>query len=254
MLNDVILLLCLLLQGVFMAYFNRDYKTLSLGDMEYLNSGACAEVLYNGDIIFKRYYPETLSECKLDAKMFDMLKTIDNPHFIKLLDIYQDCNFNEMVKHFIGLLPFAVDAYTAKYYSDNSIDVLLESKDYILENFRELELLFNIFTENRICVCDLKRDNSIIGKQGIVVIDPDLFYIASYPIENISRVNKERLLAFFRNIIYHFLVKHKENYIKNRMILDSILVNFYVDSDTDVTSELSNKMKQIKRPIEIFKR
>lgn len=130
-----------------MAYFNRNYQRLKLDDMKYLNSGGCAKVLYDGDIIFKEYYSETILNCRLNVKMFDILKNIKNPHFVELIDIYSDFDFIELFKNIVKILPFIVDAYTAKYYSDNSTNVLLEHKDYILENFRELEMLFKIFTE-----------------------------------------------------------------------------------------------------------
>ena len=160
-----------------MSYYNRNHKKLKVNALEYLNSGECAKILCNKDIVLKEYYSETILNSRLNGKMFDILKNISNPHFIELFDIYSCFDFIELLENKIGILPFIVDAYTAKYYSDNSVNVLLEHKDYILDNFRELELLFKIFSENMICTDDIKRDNTVIGKDGIVIIDPDLFYI-----------------------------------------------------------------------------
>ena len=236
-----------------MAFYTRDRRNFVSNYMDYLDFGSCADVFYDGDIIFKKYYPQTLNDCRLSVEMFDILKTIDNPHFIELLDIYHDYNFIEKLKSIIGLLPFSVDAYTAKYYSDNSIDVLLEPKDYILENFRELELLISIFNENGICVRDLKRANTIIGKQGIVVIDPDLFYISSSSVEEISKLNRNWLLGLLRDIVYHSLL-NKANCKENTNFLDLELFNFGVTGYTDITDYLSKKMKYIKKPLELFKK
>lgn len=64
------------------------------------------------------------------------LKNINNPHFIELFDLYSDFNYIELIKNKVGILPFVVDAYTARYYPDNSVNVLLEHKDYILDNLK----------------------------------------------------------------------------------------------------------------------
>ena len=184
-----------------MSYYNRNYKKIKLSAMEYLNSGECAKVFYNKEIIFKEYYSKTRLNCRLSEKMFDILKKINNPHFIELFDIYSDFDFIELLKNKLKILPFIVDAYTAKYYPDDSINVLFEHKDYILDNFKELEVLFRIFSENMICTDDIKKDNTVISKDGIVIIDPDLFYTMQSSREFISALNKKKLLNLFRSIL-----------------------------------------------------
>ena len=37
-----------------MSYYDRNYKKLKLNDMEYLNSGECAKILYNKEMILKK--------------------------------------------------------------------------------------------------------------------------------------------------------------------------------------------------------
>lgn len=234
-------------------YYNRNYKKLKLNNMEYLNNGGCAEVLHNEEIIFKEYYYETSHNYRLDEKMFDILKNIHNSHFIELFDIYSDFNFAELLKNKIGMLPFTVDAYTAKYYPDNSVNALLENKDYLLDNFKELEILFKIFSENMICTADIKKDNTVIGKDGIVIIDPDLFYTMEFGKELISTLNKKNLLYLFRSIFINSL-KGKPNYDRMVTYIDSELVNIKVTDTTDVTQEISKKLRYVKRPIELVKK
>lgn len=234
-------------------YYNRNYKKLKLNNMEYLNNGGCAEVLHNEEIIFKEYYYETSHNYRLDEKMFDILKNIHNSHFIELFDIYSDFNFTELLKNKIGMLPFTVDAYTAKYYPDNSVNALLENKDYLLDNFKELEILFKTFSENMICTADIKKDNTVIGKDGIVIIDPDLFYTMEFGKELISTLNKKNLLYLFRSIFINSL-KGKPNYDRMVTYIDSELVNIKVTDTTDVTQEISKKLRYVKRPIELVKR
>ena len=236
-----------------MSYYDRNYKKLKLNDMEYLNSGECAKILYNKEMILKKYYYSTELNYRLSEKMFDLLKNINNPHFIELIDIYSDFNFIELLKNKMGILSFFVDAYTAKYYPDNSINVLLEHKDFILDNIKELEVLFRTFSENMICTDDIKRDNTVIGKDGIVIIDPDLFYTMESSKEFISILNKKNLLKLFRDIFINS-VENKSNYVNIINFIDNELVNFEVTYNTDVAYEISKKLKYIKKPIELFRR
>lgn len=236
-----------------MSYYNRNHKKLRLTAMEYLNSGDCAKISHNKDIIFKEYYSETVLNCRLNERMFDILKNISNPHFIELFDIYSDFNFIELLENEIGIIPFIVDAYTAKYYSDNSVNVLFEHRDYILDNFGELEALFKIFSENMICTDDVKRDNTIIGKDGIVIIDPDLFYTMESSKEFILALNKMKLQHLLKSIFINS-VKNEPNYENNITFIVNELVNFKVTDDTDVAYEISKKLKYVKQPIELFRR
>lgn len=236
-----------------MSYYDRNYKKLKLNDMEYLNSGECAKILYNKEMILKKYYYSTELNYRLSEKMFDLLKNINNPHFIELIDIYSDFNFIELLKNKMGILSFFVDAYTAKYYPDNSINVLLEHKDFILDNIKELEVLFRTFSENMICTDDIKRDNTVIGKDDIVIIDPDLFYTIESSKEFISILNKKNLLKLFRDIFINS-VENKSNYVNIINFIDNELVNFEVTYNTDVAYEISKKLKYIKKPIELFRR
>lgn len=236
-----------------MAYYNRNHKKFKINDIEYLNSGECAKVLYNKDIIFKEYYSETYHHCRINEKMFDILKNVNNPHFIELYDIYCDFDFIELLENKIGILPFVVDAYTAKYYPDDSVNVLYEHKDYILDNFMELENLFDIFTKNMICTDDIKKENTVISKESIIIIDPDLFYTMEKSKESISALNKKKLLNLFRSILLNSL-ENEPNHGKIITYIDNELANIEVTNNTDVTYEISKKLKYSKKPIELFKR
>lgn len=236
-----------------MAYYNRNYKRLNLKsrDMKYLTSGECAKILYNNDIIFKEYFSDTILNCRLNPKMFDILKKIDNPHFIKLFDIYSDFDLLELIENKMKLIPFITDAYTAKYYSDDSINALLEPKDYILDNFRELEILFDIFTGNMIIADDVKRKNVLLSHNGIIIIDPDTFYTMEASKTFIATENKKKLLNLLRSIFID-AVKNQPHYGKKITWIDTELVDINITENTDVTYEISKKLKYVKNPIEIL--
>lgn len=142
-----------------MAYYNRNNKKLHINEnaFKYLNCGECAKIKHNDNMILKEYFSNTMLNCRLTPQLFDILKTINNPHFIELYDLYTDYSFIELLKSKLSLQTFYPDAYTAKYYKENTTDPLCEPIDYLLDNFNELEHLFEIFTTNEIITSDVKR-------------------------------------------------------------------------------------------------
>ena len=157
-----------------------------------------------------------------------------------------------MLKNKFGISPFSIDAYTAKYYPDDSVNVLFEHKDYILDNFKELENLFKIFSENMICTDDVKRKNSVIGKNGIIIIDPDLFYTVKSP-KGVSKLNNKNLLKLFRDILINSF-ELGPDYEKNKTFVDSKIVNIKVTANTDITYEISKKLRYVRKPVELFRK
>lgn len=236
-----------------MAYYNRSYQKLKLNNMKYLNHGECAKVLCNEEIVLKKYYSETSLHFRLNEEMFDIFKSINNNHFIELFEIYSNFNFFELYMNKAGILSFIVDAYTSRYYPDDSVNVLFEQKDYILDNFRELELLFEIFTENMICADDVKRDNTIMSKNSIIIIDPDLFYITETSKDFLSELNKRKLLNLFENILIKSVI-NEPDYVKYKTFIENKFDSIEVTDKTDITYEISKKLKKIKKPIELFNR
>ena len=218
--------------------------------MKYLSQCDCGEVSYNDEIILKEYFGFINNSYRIKEKVFDILKSIDDKHLIELYDIYTAKN---KIKIFFGKLlqcQFKVDCYTAKYYSDNSVNALNEPKEYLLENLFELQKLFNILMENNICTKDVKRANTIIGKEGIVIIDPDLFYIPKEK-ENVALINQLNLLNLFKSICLASIDTKRD--------LDSILkylekevLDFNLTEKTDISYEISKKLKYRKCPKDIF--
>lgn len=233
-----------------MDYYNRNFQKLELENMKYLSQGDCGEVSYNDEIILKEYFGFINNSYRIKEEIFDILKSIDDKHLIELYDIYTAKN---KIKIFFGKLlqcQFKVDCYTAKYYSDNSVNALNEPKEYLLENLFELQKLFNILTENNICTKDVKRTNTIIGKEGIVIIDPDLFYIPNEK-ENVALINQLNLLNLFKSICLASIDTKRD--------LDSILkylekevLDFNLTEKTDISYEISKKLKYRRCPKDIF--
>lgn len=233
-----------------MVYYDRSLKKININDTEYLNCGECAKIFYNKDIVFKEYFSDAPLDCRLTPKRFDILKDVNNSHFIKLLNIYSSMNLFELLEYKVKVLDFITDAYTTKYYDDDKVDALYVQTDYIMDNLRELELLFDDFTDNGIVTDDIKRKNAILSPKGIVIIDPDSFYMSTEPTDLISIKNKLNLLDLIRSICVDSMIE--KSIIDDRLSKIMELVDIKVDRTTDVTHEVSKKLKHFKRPIEYF--
>ena len=159
-----------------MFYFSRNKEIFKI-DKEYerLSSGECGEVYTNEKNIFKVYFKDTLDEFRLDEEIFEFMKQIDSQNLMKIYEIYTKAS----LKNAFGILTqyndFQIDAYLAKYYKKDDINVLFKHKDYLLESLKEIEKLFAYFTEYLIFIDDIKFENSICTENEIVIIDPDCF-------------------------------------------------------------------------------
>lgn len=232
-----------------MGHYNRSHEIFDLekGDMQYLNHGSCANVYYNQDIIFKEYFPKTPIGCRISEEMFDILKTIIHPCFLNLFDIYGDFRFSESIKQEV----FQVNSYTGKYYQDDYVNVLEECKDYILDNFRQLEKLIEIFTDNGIAIYDVKRDNIILRRNGMVMIDPDFFYKADLEKSLIADINCQELLNLFKRIL-QYAVKDLSKNLNLELLfrLYEELTDIEVSKDLDFIYEISKKLRYVNKPID----
>ncbi len=234
-----------------MAYFNRSFEKFDQSNLEYLNQGNCAHIAYDHNIIFKQYFSYTELECRLKVWIFEILKDINSPYFIKLIDIYTKKNLMKRIFYRISKKFFIVDAYSAKYYEKEDINILIEPTDYLLDNFRGLESLFEIFSSYAILTGDLHIDNVLFTSQNMIIIDPDFFEL--YYGNDLKIKNKRKLLSLCRNICKNTLKFRLKNY-SEEVIYNFLneLTNFKVDDKTDISYELSKRLKGCKRPIDLI--
>lgn len=127
---------------------------------------------------------------------------------------------------------------------------MLEQKNYLLEN---IEKLFETFSDYKICVEDVKRRNTVINRNGIIIIDPDLFYIFN---ENASKdfmslVNKRKLLELVRSIMVNS-ESGEVDYLTFENGINMEILDFKVNDETNITNEVAPKLKYVKKPIYFF--
>ena len=172
--------------------------------------------------------------------MFNKLKDIHNNNFMELHNIYTE---KRRVFH-------QTDAYTAKYYKDENLNILDMPTDYLLDNFREIDLLFKIFSDERIITNDVKNNNSITTSNSIIIIDPDLFYTSLMAKKAITRINKIQILRLLRTMIVECIKVNDYERITKKM--NSDLINYNITDNTDIVKELSKKLSPYKKPIDFF--
>lgn len=231
-----------------MAYYNRELKRFDQSNFEYLTKGNCATVDYDHNIIFKHYFSHTLQDYRLKACVFDILKDINNPHFIELIDIYREETLLKSIIYTIIKENFTVDAYSAKYYENDNINVLKQPIDYFLDNIRELEILFGIFSDNSILTDDLHSKNIIYNSQKMIIVDPDCFRL--YQDKDIIIRNKQEILRLCESICDTMLRLESKYTGKEIDNMVNKLTGFEVNEKTEVAYELSKKLVGVKRPID----
>ena len=85
-----------------------------------------------------------------------------------------------------------------------------------------------------------------------MIIDLDIFYTSEEAKKTISISNKWKLLKLFRSILLSYASDEKE---KSQAVdfVENELMNIEVKDTTDITGEISKKLKYVKKPIELLK-
>ena len=186
--------------------------------------------------------------------MFNILKDINNPHFIELYDIYMLTSLPERLLYLLNASIFTIDAYTAKLYQKENINPLYINKDYLLSNLHEIEKLFDLIAALKIKVDDIYIDNTVYTKDNIIIIDPDFYKLSMRPESEIRTWNKRNILVLFQSMIEDsdgMLYEERED------LIEWFRDTFYVDEITEnsnVTDSIAKELKYVKKPIDIIRR
>lgn len=233
-----------------MRYIDEKRKKIeiNINDFQFFDNGACGEIYYNNDkdIILKKYYSYTTLSDRLDVNVFDVLKQINHPNFIKLYKLFFDFNNYSSPKE------QPIDIYTAKYYQKEDITPAFVNKDYLLDNFNSIERLFEIFSNANIKVYDVKPQNTVFTKELIIIIDPDYYKISKDGIKDIKIWNKKNLFALFKQLLLYGLDCEDWGKMIN-WIYNNINAN-EITENTDLACELSKKLQYIKKPIDVIRK
>jgi len=219
---------------------------IDISALKYFNSGHCAKVYRNKDEIVKQYYAHTYLLDRLKINVFNILKQIDHPNFIKLYKAYMTRYKNLLINRYY------IDMYTAKYYKKEDIIPTFINKDYLLDNINNMENLFQIFSDNKIKADDVRVSNVVFTKESIIIIDPDFYKTSKDTRKNIENWNKKILFELFKEILLAGL-KNGDRTSMYGWIYDTFKIN-EITERTDLAHELSKKLKYVKRPIDVIRK
>lgn len=237
-----------------MRYYSNELHEFEFSQInnDLIGYGCCSNVYRLQDKIFKLYFEYTNKHFRISQDIFEILKDIDNPNFIKLFNFYITEDAIGVDSYLFKLVTEqrGIEAYTAKYYKKSDLNPLDINKDYLLDNIRRIEELFNILSHESIIVDDIKLDNLIITNSDIVLIDPDCYFIDKK--SELSKIIKSNKLEILK-IISDLYTKLSNINNPNAKVLIKQLIDIEVCDKTDISYELSKKLGRYRTPIEYIK-
>lgn len=171
----------------------------------------------------------------------DTLKIIKDMKFNNYYKIYdmlydKDSNFKGMIM---------------KYYPQEEVNVLMMEKDYLLDNVNGLGRDILSLIEKGIFIVDLNIDNTIINRNGITVVDADLYiYREDYDRDLLGRMGYATFRSLVKSIIIDSISMDKS--MEDVNIYKAIVENL-VGNPFD-TKSMEKKLVRYKYPMEYIKR
>ena len=192
-----------------MGYYNKHFEKLDIDEKKLvpLDSGDNARILRYGDMIVKEYL--CCAYYTIRRKVFEKLALIDNPHFMRLYDLFtviysEEKAAKERADYLSGKNEFEFSGYTAKYYQKSDIHPLEENSSFLLENVEELIELFDLLAKLSIEANDTRVRNSVITEKGIVIVDPDCYRISTDRESEIRKHNYRELCQYLGSLFDNY--------------------------------------------------
>ncbi len=253
-----------------MKYYDSNGNLVEFNGLKTDFEGANGVIYLNGNgISYKEYF--SYAETKISRSIFELLKNINNPHLIKLIERYYLSEFINDYDSFVEEIKNTdpiygtynrditkIDLYTYYWVEREYIDILEQPKDYLLDNINALLKLSDLLSANFVVVSDIKVDNTVCNKNSIILIDPDMYYFIppectssnpklQYDKKIDLRLKNRIRIIYLISDLCHKLTEHKNDYISNRI---SELFKSSIEEPYKADHILSKKFKGYKMPIE----
>ena len=182
-----------------------------------------------------------IGEHYITKKDFDILKSINNPNIVKLLDYYSyEYNIKEK----------RMDAYTMKKVHSKKIDLLSEEKAILLYYLADLQKLALDLTKEGFRMEDYDNGaNLLFDSKGPVVVDVDYYSTKNNPFSKTALEvhNKGAALIYLKSYAqnnFNFLYEHEDQdeYIRKTNDFNGIFAIGRINKDTDIVKELDNNI------------
>lgn len=172
--------------------------------------------------------------CDLEA--LSEIKKLGLKNFLEIREILLRKNF-EGVNFYVGNI--------AKFYESENIDLWEMPPSWLVANYNRLLESFKILGKRKILAIDCTPENTIVSKNGITIIDPDLYVKRSY---ESTESNIMALNDLFRELLSESYSKFRENVTTEeqddvRSLLDELFLT--TDSNTRIAKKLLKYNKTI---------
>ena len=232
-----------------MIYYTKDNNKIFIPN-SILNKenghGKCGTVYkYNDDLCIKIYNRGIdFDHCLLNTDIYEDLKKIKSDNLVDIkMALYKDKENKSIT-----------DAYLLTYYEEKYDDFLEIYTDYLLYNLEEIFKLIKEISIFKIRLHDLKRENLILTKDNIVLIDPDRWYYKFKDSEKeIEKLNINNIMAMFSKITKESLKNNYLDFLIENNLYHYIISNklFPLTSNKNkVMKVLSKRLNGYKRPID----
>ena len=143
-----------------------------------------ATIYLNGDKAIKVYDDNVKSDERITERVFNKLSDIDSDAFINLHNYSTDDIFLN------GYRETVVSAYSYDFIKKISSKMIDMPMDYTIETLYKFRNLVELLNMHRIAICDAHGLNVVPGENGLVIIDPDRYFLApdahAYNLESIN--------------------------------------------------------------------
>lgn len=232
-----------------MIYYTKDNKEIIIPDEIFNkgdNHGKCGTIYkYSDNLCIKRYDRGIyFDHCLLNTDIYEDLKNIKNENLVDIKTaLYKDKN-NKTV----------TDAYLLTYYEEKYDDFLEIPTEYLLYNLEEIFKLIKKISEYKIRLHDLKRENIILTKDNIVLIDPDRWHYEYLTKDKneIEKLNINNIMGMFSEITEESLHDNHLDFLIENNLYDYIISSklFPLTSNKDRAMKvLTKRLNGYKRPI-----
>lgn len=178
------------------------------------------------------------SSAWVNVDTLKIIKDMKFNNYYKIYDMLYDKNSN-----FKGMI--------MKYYPQEEVNVLMMEKDYLLDNVNGLGRDVLSLIEKGIFIVDLNIDNTIINRNGITVVDADLYiYREDYDRGLLGRMGYATFRSLVKSIIIDSISMDKP--MEDVNIYKAIVENL-VGNPFD-TKSMEKKLVRCKYPMEYIKR
>ena len=192
-----------------------------------IGHGSNAYVYKNGSLSYKEYMDGCYNRIK--REVFESLKDIDHPNFIKLRDLYH--------------IDDKVMGYSYDYVNQSDKLMIDMPIDYTYQTLYQLRSLLSELSKRKILIDDENYNNVIVGNDSLVIIDPDM-YRCHKSEDYVKRENISLIMGYLTTLWgEEYIKKHGIKYCKY-FNYDYNALDEYFDrySIRDIEGDISDKL------------